>query len=204
MRAAFGLKAHSGWAALVALGEAEGGPTLVERRRVELVHPRDGGAAKHPYHAAAGLAPEDARAVVERGAREARSLALRELKAAVERAAEAGHRPAAGAVLVGAPLPAWSVEAIAAVHVRMHQAEGALFRDALARAVEACGLPLVTIPEKGLGTHAPEALGASPEALDRALRALGRAAGPPWGRDQKDAALAAWLALRRRAARAAG
>jgi hypothetical protein len=123
------------------------------------------------------------------------------VKAAVQRAVDAGHRAAAGGVLVGEPMPAWSVGAILAVHFRMHKAEGALFREALARAVEACGLRLVAIPEKALEMHAPEVLGARPESLARTLAELGREAGPPWGRDQKDAALAAWLALRGRAPR---
>jgi hypothetical protein len=199
MEVAFGLKAHSGWAVLVALGEAQGAPVLVERRRLELMAPDDAAWAKQPYHAAHGLDPEDARDVVARGARAARRLALRELKAAVERAVHAGHRDVAGAVLMGTPMPAWSVDEILAVHFRMHKAEGALFRDALAHAVEACGLRPVPLPEKALEARACEALAARPPALAAALAVLGRAAGPPWGRDQKDAALAAWVALRGRA-----
>jgi hypothetical protein len=197
MEVAFGLKAHSGWAVLVALGEAKGAPVLVERRRLELMAP-DEGWAKHPYHAAHGLDPAEAEDVVARAVRAARRLALREVKAAVERAAHAGHREVAGAVLMGTPMPAWSVDEIVAVHFRMHKAEGALFRDALAHAVEACGLRPVPLPEKALEARACEELAARPPALAAALAELGRAAGPPWGRDQKDAALAAWVALRGR------
>ena len=202
MQVALGLKAHSGWAALVVLGEANGGPALVERRRIELVEP---GAtwAKAPYHAADGLDPEEARDLVTRSVRMARRHALREVKAAVERAVGAGHREVAGAVLVGAPMPGWSVEEIRAVHFRMHKAEGVLFREALARAVEACGLRLAAIPEKALEARACDALAARPAAFAKALAELGRAAGPPWGRDQKEAALAAWVALRTRPARGA-
>jgi hypothetical protein len=94
------------------------------------------------------------------------------------------------------------VDQILAVHPRMHQAEGALFRDALAHAVEACGLRPVALPEKGVEARACELLAAPPAALAAALAELGRAAGAPWGRDQKDAALAAWVALRARTGRA--
>lgn len=202
MEVAFGVKAHSGWAVLVALGEAQGAPVLVERRRLELMAPDAGGSAKHPYHAAHGLDPDEAKDVVARAARAARGLAVREVKAAVERAAHAGHREVAGAVLMGTPMPAWSVEEIVAVHFRMHKAEGALFRDALAHAVEACGLRPLALTEKAVEARACEVLAAPPEALAAALAELGRAAGPPWGRDQKDAALAAWVALREHASRA--
>ena len=37
MNVAFGLKAHSGWAALVVLGQRDGQLQVVERRRLELV-----------------------------------------------------------------------------------------------------------------------------------------------------------------------
>jgi hypothetical protein len=195
MRIAFGLRAHSGWAALVALGTEGGAAVLVERSRLELVAPGTMEWAKHPYHAAHGLEPEDARDVVARAIRAARELAVRELKAAVERAAAAGGRVVAGAVLVGGRMPGWSVDEILAVHLRMHQAEGVLFRDALAHAVEACGLRLLALPEKSLAAQARERLAVPAAEVEAALAALGRAAGPPWGRDQKDAALAARVAL---------
>jgi hypothetical protein len=53
----------------------------------------------------------------------------------------------------------------------------------LARAGEACGLRLVTIPEKLLARDVQQ------------ISALGKVDGPPWGKDQKDAALAALVAL---------
>ena len=77
----------------------------------------------------------------------------------------------------------------------MHKAEGVLFRDALVRAGEACGLRLVAIPEKHLTTHAQSALGAPASGLARKVATLGKSVGPPWGKDQKDAALAALVAL---------
>jgi hypothetical protein len=37
MRVAFGMKAHSGWAAMVAIGRQGGTVQVVDRRRLELV-----------------------------------------------------------------------------------------------------------------------------------------------------------------------
>ncbi len=198
MRIALGLKAHSGWAALVVLGTRNGELEVVDRRRIELVEEADAPWAKQPYHAAEGLNPNEAREVVKRGVEAARRLAVREMQAAAKRARAAKHEIAACAVLVVEPMPDWSVDEILAVHFRMHKAEGVLFRDALVRAADACRLRLVPIPEKLLTEHAEKALAIPVAALMKRLATLGKSAGPPWGKDQKDAALAAMIALQGR------
>jgi len=190
-----GLKAHSGWSALVAIGALDGEFGVVDRRRIELITSEDVSWAKHPYHTAEGLNLDSARELVTRGVETARRGAARELQAAVERSRESGHDIAACAVLVPQPLPDWSVDQILAVHVRMHQAEGVLFPDAIARAADACGLRLVTIPEKRLGERAEKALAAPLSHLVDEVAAMGKSVGAPWGRDQKSAALAAMVVL---------
>ena len=201
MRIALGLKAHSGWAALVVLGRRDGELQVVDRRRIELVEEADAHWAKQPYHAAEGLPPDKARLVVQRGIEAARRLAVHELRAADQRAREAEHGIVGCAVLVADPMPDWSVAEILAVHFRMHKAEGALFRDALARAADACGLRLVAIPVKRLTEQAERAFSTSANDLKSRIATLGKSAGPPWGRDQKEAALAAMIALQDRVAR---
>jgi len=93
------------------------------------------------------------------------------------------------------PMPDWTVDEILAVHFRMHKAEGVLFRDALARASGACGLQFLGIPEKQLDAEAERALATSVNRLRKTIASLGKSVGPPWGKDQKDAALAAMIAL---------
>jgi hypothetical protein len=92
-------------------------------------------------------------------------------------------------------MPDWTVDEILAVHFRMHKAEGVLFRDALARAARACGLRLLGIPEKQLDEHVERALATSVNSLRKTIASLGKSVGPPWGKDQKDASLAAMVAL---------
>jgi hypothetical protein len=197
VKVAFGLKPHSGWAALVVLGRRGGELAVVDRRRLELV---DDAWAKAPYHAAEDLEPDAARDLVERGVAAARRIAVREMKAAVKRERERENEVLSCAVLVTDPMPGWSVEEILAVHFRMHKAEGVLFREALAAAAEACGTRVVAIVEKLLASHAETALGTPGKDLAQTIAALGRSVGPPWGRDQKDAALAARVALQGRRA----
>jgi hypothetical protein len=187
MNVAFGLKAHSGWAALVVLGMDGRAPQVVDRCRLELVEADAVSWAKQPYHAAEHLETGDARDLVKRGIASARRIAVREVRAAAARARKAGHTVAACGVLVGEPMPGWTVDEILAVHFRMHKAEGVLFRDVLARAAEACDLNLVAIPERGLAT--------APKGACDAIATLGKSVGPPWGKDQREAALAALLAL---------
>src|SRR5262245_4394049 len=195
MKVAFGLKAHSGWAALVVLGGADAYLEIVDRRRLELIEQRDASWAKQPYHAAEMLPARDARAMVQRGIDSARRHAVQQMRDAVTRIERDGHKVAGCAVLMGQPMPDWSVDEILAVHFRMHKAEGVLFRHALARAATECRQRLVEIPEKQLYDHAARTLGAPPSTLTKRIATLGKSIGPPWGKDQKDAALAAMVAL---------
>lgn len=193
MKVSFGLKAHSGWAALVVVGESVGRLVVVERARLELV---EQAWQKAPYHAAEEMEPAAARDLVRRAVKSAHRLAVREVRAAVTRQRESGHDVIACAVLTSPPLPGWSVAEIVAVHFRMHQAEGFLFRDALSRAAEACGLRLLAIREKTLAADAAKALRAPAAHLVRRIASLRKEVGPPWGKDQKDAALAALAGLK--------
>ena len=184
MKVAFGFEAHSGWAALVVLGKSGGDFVFVDRRRVELVEEEW---AKQPYHAAEALEPHGARKLVKRGIDAAYRIATRELHAAIAEQRERQNQVTACAVLVGNSMPEWTVDQILAVHFRMHQAEGVHFRNALINAALECALKVLEVPKKTLVTHTD---------LSRHLTAIGKLAGPPWGKDQKDAALAAMLALR--------
>ena len=95
-------------------------------------------------------------------------------------------------------MPDWTVDEILAVHFRMHKAEGVLFRDALALAATVCNVRLLAIPEKQLDEHAERALATSVNSLRTTIASLGKSVGPPWGKDQKDASLAAMIALQGR------
>ena len=193
MEVTLGFKAHSGWAALVVLGASADDFLVIDRKRIELV---DELWAKAPYHAAETLELKAARELVRRGVEAAYRVALREVKAIVEVQRQKGNTVKASAVLVGSPMPEWSTDEILAVHFRMHKAEGKLFQDALSRASQACGLRVVAVPEKSLAVHAEKAMGIRATRLSEEMAAMGKTLGPPWGKDQKDSALAAWVALK--------
>jgi hypothetical protein len=133
---------------------------------------------------------------VVRATEAAARVALSEIQAAIGRSADLQHEIVACAVLQPAPMPDWSTEEILAVHFRMHKAEGVLFPDALAKAAIKCGLKLLRIPEKELWEEGEKALGMTRERLSDHISLIGKFEGPPWGKDQKSAALAAMIALR--------
>jgi hypothetical protein len=195
MKVSFGFKAHSGWAALIVLGGNGSQYEVIDRRHVELVEETW---AKAPYHAAEELEPSEARMIVNRGIKAAHKNAKRQMEALLKRTVKNGHKVAACAVLMGAPMPDWSTDEILAVHFRMHKAEGVLFREALLEAAKACELKFVPVPEKELGQFAEKSLQTPLDSLTSKLAALGKSIGPPWGKDQKDAALAAMIALHSR------
>ena len=192
MNVAFGFKAHSGWAALVTVGKQDNEFVVIDRRRIELVEDRW---AKQPYHAAEGCKPEVARDLVGRGVKSAHRIALQELRKAVKSEEKRNNKVVACAVLVTDPMPGWSVDEILAVHFRMHKAEGVLFRDALCNAAKKANVPLIEIHEKKLLTDGVKVLKSSENDVKQTIVALGKSVGPPWGKDQKEAALAAMIAL---------
>jgi hypothetical protein len=191
MRVALGMKARTGRAVLVAVAGDLQAPRFVERSQIPLLP--EGALA--PYHAAAELDPADARASVKRSVAAAHALATSGIDTAARRLIDMGFELCGCAVLVGTGMPDWSTEEILAVHVRMHKAEGELFRDVLVAGVRANHLPLTTLPEKSALDDAATAIGVKRARLDAHLAALGRSAGPPWGKDQKEAAAAGLATL---------
>jgi len=192
MRVALGLKARTGRAILVAVGGDWSAPQVVERSQFLLL-PKG---VMATYHEAEPLAPAKAELSVQRSIAGAERLAAQGIGDAAKRLAKAGHEVAGCAVLIGPGMPKWSTAEIIAVHVRMHQAEGELFRTVLVAGAKACKLALTTLPEKTALEAAAKALGGTRAQLDAKVAALGKQAGAPWGKDQKEAAAAALVALR--------
>lgn len=95
--------------------------------------------------------------------------------------------------IVGAPER--NLAAIASPHIRAHAAEGVLFRHALEIGAECNDLPWMSFAERGFEEVASSRLGLFLAAMRSRLAEIGRAFGSPWRKDQKAAAIAAWVAL---------
>ncbi len=183
MRTALGLRAHSGWAALVAVAGTLDAPRVLDRRRIVIADPELPG-SKQPYHAAAGLSLPQAEALVRKAIESSRALALEAMSASVEALRSQGHEVAGCAVLVGSDKALPELEKILASHALIHTAEGRMFRDVLVWAAGECRLPVTGVRENGLDASSLERIGS-----------LGKWIGPPWTQDQKYAAVAALVTV---------
>jgi hypothetical protein len=192
--AAIGWRVHSGWASQIVLTGLLPAPAVVERRRIDLVDPADPGATQ-PYHAARPLPLDEA----ERWLRRCREATLHLARQALHATGDDLRRQCCRAVGCGLldssarPLP--GLAAVLASHALVHTAEGELFRDALAAAARADGLPVTRVRERDLLDRCAAMPGITPEHVQRHLAELGSTLGPPWRQDEKLATLAAWLAL---------
>jgi hypothetical protein len=189
--AALGFRAHSGWAALVAVAGTAAEPVAVLRRRVELSRQTP----RQPFHAAEGKPFAAAEDLVLRAKAEAAALAGRAVGEAVAELRAGGHAPTASGLLLAAGRPLPGLREILASHALIHAAEGELFRDVLRGASGHCGLRLVGVGERDLDERAARSLRQSAGAIQARLAEWGRALGSPWTQDEKRAALVAWLAL---------
>jgi len=195
--AAIGFRAHSGWAAAVAVTGSPDAPVVVSRRRIVMMEHGAAGPSQ-PYHAAVGLDIREAEQLVANCAARAAALAATGLDGMVEDLRQLGHAVVGCGLLLGSGRPLPPLGKILASHPLLHTAEGELFREALRAAGRECGLPLTEAIERELFTRAAGDLGLPATQLERHVAAMGKAIGPPWRQDQKFAAVAAWLALGRR------
>jgi hypothetical protein len=183
MEVALGFRPHSGWAValVVALG-----PVVVARHRLELPGPTQ------PYHDAVGLPADEAAELVGTATREAygrAAVGLRELAA--------GHEVVGTAIVAGAGSVREDVPlaSVLTAHAMLHAAEGELYRDALADAADALGLPVTLVAPREMAALGRRLLGCDEDDLRTRLTELGRPLGPPWTRDHKDALVAALAVL---------
>ena len=109
--------------------------------------------------------------------------------------ADQGLEPAACGLPRGGRAAPLALEAILASHSLVHAAEGALYRDAVRAAAAEAGMAVAEIPLKELAARASSALGVAARDMVPLLARTGKAAGSPWAKDQKDAYLAACVAL---------
>lgn len=192
--AALGFRAHSGWAAMVAVGATARRPIVLGRLRIDLADeklPRP----VQPYHAAKHMKLMEGQKYIQKFADDARRMAGLAIRYAIQLLREQHIKVVACGIPTGSGRLAGTLEAILVSHPQLHTAEGELFRNAIVEAGKVCHLPVLAVPERKILERGAEDFNLSLNALDFVLTEIGRPFGPPWGQDQKLAMLAAWLAL---------
>ncbi len=175
MATALGFRTHTGWAVMCVVRSGKP-PTLVARTRVQLC---PASVPANVYHVAA----EDREHLDK-----AEKLIGRVVDASVK-GARASIRGAGDDVvavaLVAEPRDLPVLARILASHALVHSAEGELYREVMAEAAEAEGVPVFHFPSSELTGQGRQEL----------LKTFGEAVGTPWQREHKQAALAAVRAL---------
>jgi len=168
------------------------------------------------YHAAVELEPHAAEALVRKAERVVAQVTGREVACFVAELRSNGYLPLAAGVATtaagpksgfGRPDSGWpsnvrhsnvrhsNVAYVLAAHVRMHAAEGELYGEAIADALDEAGLPVTLIHPRDVAASAADGLGRDAGSLQRMVTAIGASLGPPWRKDEKEATLLAWTAL---------
>lgn len=192
--AAIGLRAHSGWAILVAVAGSITNPAVILRRRIELCDREISGSVQ-PYHAARLMNLEAAQLFLNERAQSSRRMAREAIQTALEELDAQDRHAAASCILLCSGRITHGLAAILASHPAVHTAEGEFYREALRCGCESCGLSVSGVKERDLLTQSSAALRLPADELYRRLAALGKLIGPPWRQDEKLCALASWLLL---------
>ena len=192
--AAIGIRAHSGWAAVVVVAGAPGAVSVIDRRKIVVTASNMKG-AKQPYHHAKDLSLPDAERYLASCAAASEQLALDALAEIIREARRREKSIARCSILLAAGRELPALEKILASHPLLHTAEGEFFRQCFRGAAEQLKLRVSGIREKDLEEQARSTFGTKMNSLKLEIDSLGRTLGPPWTTDQKNACLGALLAL---------
>jgi len=189
-----GFAPHSGWTAVVVLGGARADPRVLARSRVEMADPRYP-ESRQPYHAVETLGVEEAARRLDGYMAVAEGMAYAAIRALAEDLGGRGYRATSVGILESSGRTGSSLASILASHALIHTADGDHFRKALAAAAERSDLAVSRVRARDLEAQAEARLCRPVPRLREAVKQFGRQVGPPWGADQKMAALLAWLLL---------
>ena len=192
--AVVGFAPHSGWAAAVVLGGTHADPLVLGRSRIEMADHR-APESRQPYHTVESLGVEEAARRLDRYRAVAEDMARAAIQTLAENVAGLGYRVTSIGILESSGRKGTSLASILASHALIHTADGDHFRNALAAAAERSDLPVSRLRARDLEAEAEARLRLPVPRLREAVVRLGRQLGPPWGADQKMAALLAWLLL---------
>jgi len=174
-----GVSTRTGFAVIIALAGTRHQPDFAGRWDVRLIPPE---VERQAYHAAADLTVAEADGLIGRTALAAEAGGVAALRAA-EASLAAGQIVAVAVVVKAVSVPDSTAQVLKS-HAWMHAAEGVLYREAMLAAAHKCGWTAHAIDSAALTD------------LHEELTGVGRVAGRPWRRIEKDAAAAALALLR--------
>ena len=201
-RVSIGVSAHLGWAATAVIHLGRGGLRVLRTDRIETAEPGDREASE-PFHVAGGFQglervppPSNAEATLRRGLRKQRRQTAQAISRLEKLLASEGHRIAFAGVLVGRGKSASTFEKATGSHIQIHIEEGIAVRESIVRALDKAGTSIHEIDQKDVRSIASSVLGRNTAALLDELNGTQPENGGPWRKEEKTAAMAAWIAWR--------
>jgi hypothetical protein len=191
---ALGFRAHSGWAAAVALGGSPRSPAVIDRRRIALIDPGSPGGVQ-PYHVARTMDLPKAEEFIAAVIAAIDRSTLVAVRAFAEAISSKTHAIASCGIVLASGRALPSLQSTLRSHAMVHSAEGELYRAAIARAANNLNLRCVRVPERDLYKLAAKHLRVTEPKLKLRVTEMGRSLGSPWTADEKCATSVAWLAL---------
>ena len=189
--AAIGLSVRTGRAVVVVLRGTLRAPQIVVRYEIQLADPWVP-ESLHPYHHELGDSGPAGAQAQRRGCQAAQKAARRAVRTLIGDMRSHRLKPCGAGVVVSSLVDPMR---LAGAHPRAHAQEGKLYREAVEAALGICGLQFITVLEKNLRTVAAKRLRQTAKQIDVTLKAFSHEVGTPWRAPEKQAALAAWLAL---------
>jgi hypothetical protein len=189
-----GVDDHRGWAFLVSVTLHGKTAVVLNRRRVELIHP---GLPTQPHHhEARALAIDEARELVRRVAASIAESCRPAVRALAQELAAGGYRPISMAIRAVPETPD-DLGVLLENQAASIAADSALYLRGLAAAAAEVGVEVRPYLRSDLEAGAARALGIEPAAVPAFLKSLGEGLGPPWRKEYRIAAAAAIGALGR-------
>ena len=187
-----GVDDHRGWANLVSVALQGGSVVVVNRRRIELIHP---GLPNQPHHhEAQDLALDEAQELIRRVTESITESCLSALRAPFEELAGRGYRPVSMAIRAAPETPD-DLRAVLENQTTSIEADAALYLRGLAAAAAELGVEVRPYLRRDLEASVARALGIESAEVPAFLKSLGQGLGPPWSKEQRLAATAAIGAL---------
>ena len=188
---AVGVDDHRGWANLVSVALQGGSVVVLNRGRIELIHP---GLPSQPHHhEAQDLALDEARELIRRVTASITESCLSALRAPLEELAGRGYGPVMAIRAV--PKTPDDLRVVLENQNASIAADSALYLRGLAGAAAELGVEVRPYMRRDLEASVARALGIESAEVPAFLKSLGEGLGPPWSKEQRIAAAAAIGAL---------
>jgi hypothetical protein len=202
-RASIGVSAHLGWAATAIVACDRQALRVLRSDRIQTA-PDDDRDISEPYHVAGGFdglrrvpPPANPKEVVRSGLRKQQRYTARVLAGVAKQLADQGHRLAFGGILVSRGREARDFEKAIGSHTQIHIQEGLAVRESLRSALRDMGARVHDIDQKSVLSIGSAELDEKESELMAQLGATRPENDAAWRKEEKLAALAAWIAWRR-------